>query len=202
MLRRATSLGALMVAAVLVLPAAVLAGPMTPGERQRLVAHLEMTEAWLASELDGLSEAQLTFKMTPESWSIKDVAEHLAIAEPQYWTNLEASMKEPVKAGWKPVATDEQMLWYGIDRTNRQRTGEARVPHDTFPSAQASLASFRKLRARMLETAKTSAEDFRGRPFMGGGQDVYQWFLMISTHAQRHILQVREIKAHPSYPKK
>jgi hypothetical protein len=202
MLRRATALGALILVTSLVLPAAVLAGPMTAGERQRLIAHLEMTEAWLASELDGLSDAQLTFKMTPESWSIKDVAEHLAIAEPQYWTNLETSMKEPAKAGWKPVATDEQMLWYGIDRTNRQRTGEARVPHNTFPSAQASLASFRKLRGKMLETAKASQEDFRGRPFMGGGQDVYQWFLMISTHSQRHILQIREIKAHANYPKK
>ena len=200
---RMRALPAAALAAVVVLaPAVVHAGPMTPGERQRLLAHLEMTEDWLVGELNGLSYKQLTFKMTPESWSIKDVAEHLAIAEPQYWTNLEASMKEPVKAGWKPVATDEQMLWYGIDRTNRQRTGEARVPHNTFPSAQASLASFRKLRAKMLETAKASQDDFRGRPFMGGGQDVYQWFLMISTHSQRHILQIREIKAHASYPKK
>ena len=37
---------------------------------------------------------------------------------------------------------------------------------------------------------------------MGGSQDLYQWLLMISTHAQRHILQIREIKAHPGYPKK
>jgi hypothetical protein len=202
MLRRATSVGALILAATLALPTNALAGPMTPGERQRLIAHLQMTEDWLAGELEGLSDAQLTFKMTPESWSIKDVAEHLAIAEPQYWANLEASLKTAVKAGWKPEATDEGMLWYGIDRTNRQRTGEARVPHGQFPNAQASLASFRKLRATMLSTAKASQEDFRGRSFMGGGQDVYQWFLMISTHSQRHILQIREIKAHANYPKK
>jgi hypothetical protein len=202
MLRRATSVGAVILAAALIFPMTVLAGPMTPGERQRLIAHLQMTEDWLVGELDGLSDAQLTFKMTPESWSIKDVAEHLAIAEPQYWTNLEASLKTPVKSGWKPEATDEGMLWYGIDRANRQRTGEARVPHGQFPNAQASLASFRKLRATMLSTAKESQEDFRGRSFMGGGQDVYQWFLMISTHSQRHILQIREIKAHPNYPKK
>jgi DinB family protein len=202
MLIRAIGVYALVLVSGVFFPSAALADPMTPGERQRLIAHLEMTESWLVSEIDGLSDAQLTFKATPESWSIKDVAEHLAIAEPQYWTNLEASMKEPVKAGWKPEATDAGMLWYGIDRSNRQKTGEARVPHNTFPSAQASLASFRKLRARMLETAKTSQEDFRGRPFMGGGQDVYQWFLMISTHSQRHILQIREIKANPNYPKK
>ena len=202
MLTRAASVGALILAAALALPTHALADPMTPGERQRLIAHLQMTEDWLVGELEGLSDAQLTFKVTPESWSIKDVAEHLAIAEPQYWTNLEASLKTPVKAGWKPEATDEGMLWYGIDRTNRQRTGEARVPHGQFPNAQASLASFRKLRATMLSTAKASQEDFRGRAFMGGGQDVYQWFLMVSTHSQRHILQIREIKAHPNYPKK
>jgi hypothetical protein len=202
MLTRAFAVCALAVVSIAVLPSAAVADPMTAGERQRLIAHLEMTESWLASELDGLSSAQLAFRATPESWSITDVAEHLAIAEPQYWTNLEASMKEPVKAGWKPEATDAGMLWYGIDRSNRQKTGEARVPHGTFPNAQASLASFRKLRGKMLEKAKTSQEDFRGRPFMGGGQDVYQWFLMISTHAQRHILQIREIKANQNYPKK
>ena len=32
--------------------------------------------------------------------------------------------------------------------------------------------------------------------------DVYQWFLMISTHSQRHILQIREIKADPKFPGK
>jgi hypothetical protein len=203
MLTRATSLVTLLLSAALVAgPTTAQADPLTPGERQRLIAHLQMTEDWLVGELDGLSEAQLTFKMTPESWSITDVAEHLAIAEPQYWTNLEASLKEPVKAGWKPQATDEQMLWYGIDRTNRQRTGEARVPKGQFRSAKDALASFRKLRGKMLEAAKSSQEDFRARPFMGGGQDVYQWFLMISTHSQRHILQIREIKAHANYPKK
>ena len=200
--RRATSIGALLLAGALLIAPAALAGPLTPGERQRLIAHLQMTEDWLVGELDGLTDGQLTFKMTPESWSIKDVVEHLAVAEPQYWTNLEASLKEPVKGGWKPQATDEQMLWYGIDRTNRQRTGEARVPQGQFPNVQASLASFRKLRGTMLAAAKASQEDFRGRAFMGGGQDVYQWFLMISTHAQRHILQIREIKAHANYPRK
>ena len=192
----------LLLAAAVLVPTVAVAGPLTAGERQRLIAHLQMTEDWLVGELEGLSDAQLTFKMTPESWSIKDVAEHLAIAEPQYWTNLEASLKEPVKPGYKPQATDEGMLWYGIDRTNRQRTGEARVPKGQFSSAKEALASFRKLRAKMLEAAKSSPEDFRGRPFMGGGQDVYQWFLLISTHAQRHILQIREIKAHPNYPKR
>jgi hypothetical protein len=199
MLRRAL---VLLLAAVILAPAVVAAGPLTPGERQRLLAHLAMTEDWLVGELAGLSYAQLTFKSAPDKWSIRDVVEHLAIAEPQYWADLEKSMKEPVKDGYKPQVTDEQMLWYGIDRGNRQRTGDARVPDGRFSTAQDALASFRKLRRTMLDMAERTQEDLRGRPFMGGGQDVYQWFLMISTHSQRHILQIREIKADPKYPKK
>ena len=183
------------------IPAA--AGPLTDPDRQRLLAHLEMTEAWLASELAGLSEAQLAFRMSPDSWSVRDVVEHLAIAEPQYWKQVEDSMARPLPAtAYKPQATDAGILWYGIDRGNRQRTGEARVPDGRFKTAAAAHASFVKLRAVMKAAAKTSADDYRGRGLVDGNMDVYQWFLMISTHSQRHILQIREVKADPQYPKR
>jgi hypothetical protein len=141
--------------------------------------------------------------MTPESWSIKDVAEHLAIAEPQYWTNLEAS-HEGAGQG-RLEARGDRRADALVRHRPHQPTEDGRGARAArqFPSAQASLASFRKLRATMLAAAKASQEDFRGRPFMGGGQDVYQWFLMISTHSQRHILQIREIKADTrDYPKR
>ena len=176
------------------------AGELSASDRQRLVAHLEMTEAWLASELHGLSPAQLTFKMTPESWSIMDVVEHLAIAEPQYWQKLRDSMKQPPTTE-KMEATDAAILWYGIDRTNRARTGEARVPHGTFKDIAGSFGAFRTLRAEMMSYAKTTTDDMRARKLLEGNMDVYQWFVMISSHSQRHILQIREIKAHGGYPK-
>jgi DinB superfamily len=191
--------GACVVLSVLLV--APLAGePMKAGDRQRLLAHLEMTESWLVSELNGLSPAQLTFRMTPESWSITDVTEHLAIAEPQYWQRVQDSMKQPATTE-KLEATDAAILWYGIDRTNRQKTGEARVPHGTFKTAADALASFRKLRSTMRDYAQSTSEDLRSRRLLEGDMDVYQWFLMISTHSQRHILQIREVKAHSGYPK-
>lgn len=176
------------------------AAPMTAGERQRLVAHLEMTERWLVSELDGLSPAQLAFRPSPESWSVKDVVEHLGIAEPQYWTQVQESLKPPA-TDYTAETTDATILWYGIDRGNRATTGEARVPDSRFKSAADALASVRALRATMLEQAATTQEDLRGRKLIGGNMDVYQWSLMISTHSMRHILQIREIKAAPTYPR-
>jgi hypothetical protein len=179
-----------------------LAGePMTQGDRQRVVAHLEMTENWLVSEIENLSDAQMKFRPTPESWSITEVVEHLAIAEPQYWQRIKDSMKQP-PATEKPTATDAQILWYGIDRTNRNKTGEARVPTGKYATAAAALADVRKLRAEMLDYARTTQEDLRGHKLLEGNMDVYQWLLMISTHSQRHILQIRENKANAGYPRK
>ena len=186
----------------LVISSFAVAGPMTTGERQRLVAHFEMTEAWLQSEVSGLSEKQLEFKMTPESWSVEEVVMHLAIAEPQYWASFKESLAKPVQPDFNPQATDVAMLWYGIDRTQRATTGEARVPRDQFPDMPSSLASFRTLRLEMMKTAKETQEDLRARQYLTASQDLYQWFLMISTHSQRHIMQIREVKAHKNFPKK
>jgi len=189
-------------AAVLALSAVpVFAEPMKAEERQRLVAHFEMTEGWLVSELERLSPAQLKFRAAPEKWSILDVVEHLAIAEPQYWQTFQKAMAQPASAE-APKLGDAEILWYGIDRTERNKTGDARVPKGRYDDVRAPLGEFRKLRATMLEAARTSQDDVRAHKLPGGHQDCYQWFLMISTHSQRHILQIREIKADPGYPKK
>lgn len=191
---------AIVLTAALLAPGPARAQGMSAGDRQRLLAHFAMTESWLLSELQGLSPAQLEFRMTPDSWSIKDVVEHLAIAEPQYWQRIQDSMKGPVNTD-KLEATDAAILWYGIDRTSRSRTGEARVPTGRWKDVSGSLGEFRKLRATMADYAKTTSDDLRSRRLLEGSMDVYQWFLMISTHSQRHILQIQEIKAHPQYPK-
>jgi len=142
----------------------------------------------------------LTATACSRSWSIMQVVEHLAIAEPQYWQRVQDSMKLPA-SGKKPEATDAGILWYGIDRTNRARTGEARVPSGQFKSIDESLGAFRKLRSTIRNYAATTQEDPRSRMLLDGNMDVYQWLLMISSHSQRHILQIREIKAHASYPR-
>jgi hypothetical protein len=103
---------------------------------------------------------------------------------------------DPAKLG------DWEILWYGIDRTEHNKTGDARVPKGRWDDVNASLGEFRKLRKTMIEHAKTSQEDLRAHKLTGGSQDCYQWFLMISAHSQRHILQIRENKADPAYPRR
>ncbi len=196
-MRRLLILVILVVASI----ASASAAPLSDGDRQRLLAHLRLTEGWLTTEVEGLTPAQLRYRVTPETWTIMDVVEHLAIAEPQYWQQLQRSLERPAVQGYKPDATDADILWYGIDRSRRQKTGEARVPGGKYADVKDSLAAFRALRATMLELATGTTEDLRGRALVEGNMDVYQWFLMISSHAQRHVLQIREIKESPGYPR-
>jgi hypothetical protein len=184
----------------LALAAPLGAAGLSDGDRQRLLAHLDMTESWLAGEVEGLTPGQFTFRPSPESWSVLDVVEHLAIAEPQYWQRVHDSMKQPPPEK-KPEATDAAILWYGIDRTTRTKTGEARVPTGRFKHVREALAAVRALRATMRDYAKSTTDDLRSRRLLEGNMDVYQWFLMISSHSQRHILQIREIKADARFPK-
>lgn len=199
-------MGGVKIVAFVIATACAVAAPgraatMTKAERQRLIAHLEMTAAWLETETAHLSRGQLQYHPGPGRWSVADVVEHLHLAEPIYWRQLQDALKDPPTDN-KPRVTDLDVLWYGIDRTQRQQTSPDKVPQGPKADFQASLTAVQKLHTEVLDYARTTNDDLRGREMKGEGTDLYQWVLMISTHAQRHILQIREIKADPGFPKK
>lgn len=172
---------------------------MTALERQRLVAHLEMTAGWLVNEVSGLSAAQLTFKAAPDSWSILDVLDHLVVVGPIYWQDLQNALKVP-RAG-TAMSSDADILWYGIDRTARERAILTEVPTGEVRTLAAALDAYKRAHARLLAYARTTTDDLRRAHVARQRCDGYQWALLISTHEQRHVLQIREIKQHPSFPR-
>ena len=116
---------------------------------------------------------------------------------PIYWQDLQTALKSP--GGQKTTSSDTEILWYGIDRTNREKAIPSEVPKGLI-DLSAGLAAHRKLHARLLEYVRTTKDDLRGHIVERQRCDAYQWALLISTHEQRHILQIREIKAHPKFP--
>jgi uncharacterized damage-inducible protein DinB len=190
------------VVAVAVIASSVLTtAGITDQERQNLLSHMAMTSSWLIDELSGLSEAQTEFRPKPEAWSIAQVLEHLVVVAPIYWDDLQTALKQPA-GGERSRMTDANVLWYGIDRTWREQA----IPTERAPGKlhdiRAGLEAYRKHHERLRQFIETTRDDLRAHIVKRQGSDAYQWALLISTHEQRHILQIREIKADARFPKK
>lgn len=178
-----------------------LAATVTELDRQRLLAHLEMTAAWLADELSGLTVDQIAFRRAPETWSIAQVVEHLVVVAPIYWQDLQSALQQPPSER-RSSMTDADVLWYGIDRTRREQAVPTERPPGQLHDMRAALEAYRKHHERLRRYIATTRDDLRIHIVERQRCDAYQWALLISTHEQRHILQIREIKADPKFPGK
>ena len=194
---RKRMLAAALVMAAEAVPAA--APPITELERQHLVAHMQMTASWLEDEVSSVSAAQAAFRPSPASWSILEVLDHLVVVGPIYWNDLQRARPVTGRAG---MMNDIDVLWYGIDRTFREIALKTEEPSRTLRDVQSGLMAYRTQHAKLLEYVRTTKDDLRSRLVERQRSDAYQWALLISTHEQRHILQIRELKAHPKYPKR
>jgi uncharacterized membrane protein len=175
------------------------AAPLTELERQRLVAHLEMTASWLVGEVSGVSRAQLEFRPSADAWSIIQVIDHLVVVAPIYWQDLQTAVHAPA-APRASQTTDANILWYGIDRTQREKAIPTEVPKGQWRDLREALDAYRKHHTRLVQYIKATSDDLRSHVVERQACDAFQWALLISTHEQRHILQIREIKAHPKFP--
>jgi DinB superfamily len=195
----------LLAIAVLAVTLRLSAAPMSDMDREHLLVHFQMTTQMLAEQVRGLSPAQLEYKASPDRWSIRECVSHLAVAEPDYWRELTKAVKAaPDMKDKKSSVTDADVMWYGIDRVAHTKTGGGHEKVETYKDLGEALAKFQALRATMIEYIKTTGDDLRAHSFGDYGEvtDCWQWMLEISTHAERHIQQIREIKADPNFPKK
>jgi hypothetical protein len=178
---------------------APLLAQVSDADRRRLFAHMEMTAAWLVDEVSKLSAAQFQFRPAPGQWSVAEVLDHLVVVAPIYMADLQSALRQPPRKG--SAMTDADVLWYGIDRSRREQAIPTERPTGRLRDVGEALAAYREHHNRLLQFLKTTPEDLRGHLVERQGCDAYQWALLISTHEQRHILQIREIKAHAQFPK-
>jgi uncharacterized damage-inducible protein DinB len=174
---------------------------LTERDRQRLLSHLDMTSGWLIDEVAGLTDAQIQFRRAPDTWTIAQIVDHLVVVAPIYMQNLQAAVKQP-PSGQTSWMTDADALWYGIDRTRREEAILTERPTGEVRDLRTALEAYRAHHDRLRNYIRTTRDDLRRHIVERQGCDAYQWALMISAHDQRHILQIREVKADPKFPKK
>lgn len=196
----------------IILPIVVLAlvafGTLTQGisdeERKMAAEHLAQTQERLTNTVDGLSEAQLNFKATPESWSVAECVEHLTISENMFNGMLQGALKEPANPAMRDSVTmpDEKLLGFISVRDTKVKTPEPFEPTGKYGTHEETLKAFTTKRQEHIEYINTTEDDLRNHygklPF--ATIDGLQIILFMSGHTERHVKQMEEVMAHENFP--
>jgi len=195
-----------------ILPIVLLAlfgfGVIIPGisdaERKMAEDHLKQTMARLNETVKGLNENQLNFKPTPESWSVAECVEHLAISENMFNGMLKNALKETANSAMRDSVTmsDEKLVGFISVRDTKVKTPEPFEPSGKFGTHEETLEAFRTKRQEHIEYVQTTKDDLRNHygklPF--ATIDGLQIILFMSGHTERHVKQMEEVMAHADFP--
>ncbi len=206
-----SSLASALVLLLLVTAGAAAQAPaprtFTEKDREFALKYANETREEFVKQLTGLSDAQLNFRAAEGRWTIGEIAEHIIVVENALrGMIIDAGMKTPV-----PAAKDEyprvndQVIVLAITNRGQKFTAPEQVrPNGRWKTVPDLLANFESTRKATVDFMKNVKDDMRGR-FVNipmGKTDVFQGYLFIIGHSDRHLAQLREVKADPNYPAK
>jgi hypothetical protein len=157
-------------------------------------------DAFLGS-VAGVDEAACRLRPAENRWSVLECAEHVAVAE-EVMLGLatgERKARDP-----EVPKRDHRILRSGTDRTARFDASDRSQPRGRFSTVAEAVAHFRAMRERTLRFIEQTGEDLRAtevtHPHRAVGViSTYECLLLMGTHAQRHALQIEEVKNSPAY---
>lgn len=174
-------------------------------ERKFALDHLKASKAEVLKSVKGLSEAQLNFKAAEDKWSVKECIYHIAISESNIWGMFEGTMKTAANPDKRKEikVSDEDLIKMMENRGFKVKTSEKFEPRNTpYKSLDEALADFKSQRMDHIKYVKGTTEDLRNHVAQTplGWVDGYQLILFVSSHTNRHVQQINEVKADPGYP--
>jgi hypothetical protein len=180
---------------------------LSQGDRDFALSALHGSRKMFLDAVQGLSENQLKWKPDEKTWSVMEVAEHVAASEEFIAGMAQKALQSPADPSKKqpnPRAMDEKILAALRDRSHKAQAPEGLAPKGRFPSISALTAEFRKLRDRNIAFVRETQLDLRSHfaPSPMGDIDALQWYIYLAGHTERHVAQIEELKALPGFPKK
>lgn len=157
----------------------------------------------LRATIADLTDQQLNFRVDENSWTIREIVEHLAIVE-NGMASISARLLQ--KSGEENVSNDgranisAEFSRAAASIADRQ-TRKLQAPERVLPSGNLSIGeSFAKMEENGeilkqirtgLETVKTQKHKFP-HPFFGD-MSATEWLALIGGHEIRHLDQIEEI---------
>jgi hypothetical protein len=165
---------------------------------QALIAELRGSRERFLGVIADVPERLEQTRLTPESWSILDCAEHIYLAEQGMFAALER--RRPT--GNAPdIEKDAFIQKAALDRSRKLNSPDPVRPNGRFSSLFEAAKAFRQARERTIGFIENINEDLRRSTTKHpmGIFDSYQFVMIMARHPERHALQIEEIKNSPAY---
>ena len=180
-------------------------GRITKEERNYLLTLLQSSESSLISSINGLTQAQWTFKPSPDAWSIQECAEHLILAEDLIFSESQKVLTTaPVPRLANATGDGDRLIVEQMeDRSKKAKAPKVLQPADKFPTPGSAVKEFQVRRNKTIAYVETTQDPLRihvGDGPSGSPADVYQFLLEMAAHTVRHTNQIHEVKSAFGYP--
>lgn len=179
----------------------------TEKDREFALKYMNETKEDFVKQLTGVSDAQLNFRAAEGRWTIGEIAEHIIVTEGALFGMITGQiMKTPAPDGKENFrARDTGVILAITNRSQKFTAPEIVRPNGRWKTRDELLTNFEKARNQTIEFMKANKADLRNtftdNPMMGM-IDSYQWFLFQIGHSERHLAQLKEVKADSKYPVK
>lgn len=176
---------------------------LTREERKFAVDHLNETRADLMAAVQGLSEAQLNYKPSPDRWSVLECVQHITLASHGLYEMMQQTVVTSNDSSWTSTVTDTGFIRSVEDRSRKAQAAEPLKPYNSPDKDLAStLKTFNAGRDSLIRFVDTTHGDLRAHiANLGFAKvDAYQIILLISAHTNRHTQQLNEVKASAGFP--
>jgi hypothetical protein len=160
----------------------------------------------LVQEVRGLSEGQLAFRPSAESWSIAEILDHLFLAEQSIGRVLSKILQQAAGRGLigSPGSMALPALQLDLDAYNQAAVAPESVRPLPGRSLEPLLAALAESRDRLMQVARRADGQTVGtltlRHFQLGDLNFYQWLALEGAHEEKHLQQIRRLRARPDFP--
>ena len=173
--------------------------PQLETERQQLAAALRKSRETYLRCIKDVCESAASARLSDDSWSILEIAEHVAVAEHGMFRAVELGTE---KSSEPDYSADEGIIRRGLNRDVRLQAPERSKPKGRWKTLAEAIDAFEKSREKTLDFVENGDKDPRKiesvHPLMGS-IDGHQILLLIAVHAERHTAQIEDIKRTQAY---
>ncbi|MGQ0543600.1 MAG: DinB family protein [Blastocatellia bacterium] len=177
----------------------------TEKDREFALKYLNDTKDDYIKQLTGISDAQLNFRAAEGRWTIAEIGEHIIVVEQALFGMFTApTAAKTFKCEEVPRIADTALILAITNRGQKFTAPEQVRPNGRWKTKEDLIANFEKTRVATIDYVKNNKADLRSAFVQSpmGTIDSFQGILFVAGHGDRHLAQLKEVKADAKYPAK